>query len=117
MTCVYEQARKAEHKPTMFQECMNKDVVLVLAPMEKLWRSCSVGLSVGDELAGCGQKGRECLCIHASQATAHLDNISLPWCRCPTPALKKAVACLVQATCRLCTAGMQEHTQATKDYV
>lgn len=36
LTCVYEQARKAEHKPTMFQECMNKDVVLVLAPMEKL---------------------------------------------------------------------------------
>lgn len=92
----------------MFQECMNKDVVLVLAPMEKLWRSCSVGLSVGDELAGCGQKGRECLCIHANQATAHLDNISLPWCRYPSPALKKAGACLVQASCRLCTAGMQE---------
>ena len=36
LTCVYEQARKAEHKSTMFQECMNKDVVLVLAPMEKL---------------------------------------------------------------------------------
>lgn len=47
-----------------------------------------MGLSVGDELAGCGQKGRECLRIHASPATAHLDNISPPWCRPPSPALK-----------------------------